>query len=270
MKGLNKYIVKDSSNVRTAIKQMDEGGIGFIIIVDKDEKVIGVVTDGDFRRAILNGKILDENVLSITNKKFKYLEKKYTEDEAKFYFKNGIVKYLPILENGKLADIISKEDLISKAEIELSNRQKLDLPVVIMAGGRGVRLDPFTRVLPKALIPIGKKPIIEIIMDEFAKYGMNHFYISVNHKKKMIKAYFGDNRSRYQIEYINESKRLGTTGALRYLIGKINKPFFTSNCDVIIKNDYSSIVQFHQDGKFDLTLVGSMNHKRIPYGVCSI
>ena len=269
MKELNKYIVKDTSNIRTAIKTMDRGGIGFIVIVDKDEKVIGIVTDGDFRRALLKGKTLIENVLSITNNKFKYLEKGYTEDEAKFYFKDKIVEYLPILEKGKLVDIISKEELEGRVDFELSNKKKLNLPVVIMAGGRGTRLDPVTRVLPKALIPIGEKPIIEIIMDEYSKYGMNHFYISVSHKEKIIKAYFNGFESGYQIEYINESKPLGTAGALRYLLGRINKPFFTSNCDVFIKNDYSSIVQFHQDGKFDLTLVGCMKHQRIPYGVCT-
>jgi len=269
MKELNEYIVKDTSNIRTAIKTMDRGGIGFIVVVDKDEKVIGIVTDGDFRRAILSEVHLKENILLITNKDYKYLRKGYSQNEALDYFKGNIVEFLPVLENGKLVEIISKDDLYNQFDIELQKKQNLDLPVVIMAGGKGNRLDPFTRILPKALIPINEKPIIEVIMDEYAKYGINFFYISVNYKEKMIKAYFEDNSSGFHIEYINESKPLGTAGALRYLIGKINTSFFASNCDVIIKDDYSKIVKFHQEGKFDLTLVGSMQHQTIPYGICT-
>lgn len=269
MKEIDKFIVKDSSNIRNAIKQMDKCGMGFIIIVGKNEEVTGVVTDGDFRRAILNGVRLKENILLITNKNYKYLTKRYSQKEALDYFKGKLADFLPVVENGKLVEIISKNDLYNKGNIELPKKQNLDLPVVIMAGGKGTRLDPFTRILPKALIPIGEKPTIEIIMDEYAQYGMNHFYLSINHKGRMIKAYFEDHEGKYQIEYIYESKPLGTAGALRHLVGKINKSFFTSNCDAIIKVDYSKIVKFHREGKFDLTLVGCMKHQRIPYGVCT-
>lgn len=269
MKDLEKYIVKSSSNIRTAIKQMDKGGMGFIIIVDKDEKVIGVVTDGDFRRAILSGVHLKENILLITNKNYKYLIKGYSQKEALNFFKGKIVEFMPVLENGKLVEIISKDDLYNQFDIELPKKQNLDLPVVIMAGGKGNRLDPFTRILPKALIPIGKKPVVELIMDEFAKYSITDFYMSVNYKDKMIKAYFEGYSSDYKITYIEEDEPLGTAGALKFLEGKFDGPFFISNCDIIIKSDYSDIVKFHEDKKDDLTLVGSMQHHRIPYGVCT-
>ncbi len=270
MRDLDKYIVKSSSNIRTAIKQMDKGGIGFIAIVDDKEKVEGIVTDGDFRRAILNGIDLEKNVLLITNKSYKYLTKGYSQNEALQYFKGTVVvEYLPVLENGKLIDIISKDDLSNKDEFEIFKRKKLNLPVVIMAGGKGTRLDPFTRILPKALIPVGEKPIIEVIMDEYAKYGMINFYISVNHKDRMIKAYFEDRKSDYNFTYINEDKPLGTAGSLKFLEGKFNDPFFVSNCDIIIRSDYSKIVKFHKANKYDLTLVGSMQHQTIPYGVCT-
>ena len=107
--------------------------------------------------------------------------------------------------------------------------------IMIMAGGKGVRLDPFTRILPKALIPIGEKPVIEIIMDEYARQGMRTFYISVNNKSKMIKAYFGDQDSDYNIAFIDEDKPLGTAGSLKFLSDKFDSPFFVSNCDVIEK-----------------------------------
>lgn len=137
-----------------------------------------------------------------------------------------------------------------------------------MAGGKGTRLDPFTRILPKALIPVGEKPVIEIIMDEYARYGMKNFHISVNSKSKMIKAYFGDQDSDYNISFIDEDKPLGTAGALRFLKDKFDNPFFVSNCDIIVRNNYYDILQFHKDGRYDLTVVGSMQHRTIPYGVC--
>lgn len=265
----HQYIVPESVDIRTAVQKMDEGGIGIIAVSDSKENIIGIVTDGDFRRAILGGADLKDNILSITNRNYKYLLKGYSEGEALDYLSHNLVEYLPILDNHKLVNIISIHDLKFKADKGSFKNRSLDLPVVIMAGGKGTRLDPVTRILPKALIPIGEKTIIEIIMDEYAGHGMTHFYISVNYKGKMIKAYFEDNQNGYHIEYISESKPLGTIGALRYLAGKFDKPCFVSNCDIIIKNDYSSILNFHREGNYDLTLVGSLHHQTIPYGVCS-
>lgn len=268
MKDIKKFIVSISANIRTAIKQMDKGGIGFLVIVDENEKVVGVVTDGDFRRAVLNGIHLTENISLITNTKYRYFVKGYSQKEAAEYFRDEVVKYLPVLENGKVVDLVNKDSLDYKITGTLAKGKMLNLPVVIMAGGKGTRLEPFTHILPKALIPIGEKPIIEIIMDEFAKYGMKDFFVSVNRKSKMIKAYFDDHGSDYNFTYVDEDKPLGTAGALKYLEGKFDSCFFISNCDIIIKSDYSAIVQFHKEYKYDLTLVGSLRHQIIPYGVC--
>lgn len=268
MKDIAKYIVSESVNIRIAVQQMDIGGVGFVAVIDAEGKMVGIVTDGDFRRAVLNGVSLDENVLKIANKTYKYLKSGYSREEILKYFKTTGVECLPILKNGKLVDVIFYSDLHDKNDIEQSRKESLDLPVVIMAGGKGTRLDPFTRILPKALIPIGEKPIIEIIMDEYARQGMRNFYISVNDKSKMIKAYFGDQGSDYNITFIDEDKPLGTAGSLKYLNDKVDSPFFVSNCDIIVKNNYYDILKFHKDGGYDLTVVGSIQHHTIPYGVC--
>lgn len=269
MKNLNKYIVYQNENIRDAIKKMDKGGIGFVVCADSCENVIGVISDGDFRRAILNGISLSENVLQITNKNFKHLTKGYLKENVLGLFRKTVVQHIPVLENGKLREIIMKEDFFHNKDKE-KGRAVLNTPVVIMAGGKGTRLDPFTRILPKALIPIGNKSIIEIIMDEYAKYGMTNFYISVNHKAQIIKAYFEDKDIGYKIKYIDESQLLGTVGALKLLENKLDSTFFVSNCDIIIKDNYNTIYEFHENEKFDLTLIASMQHNRLPYGVCEI
>jgi dTDP-glucose pyrophosphorylase len=249
---------------------MDMGGVGFIAVTDEERRMVGIVTDGDFRRAVLNDVGLDENVLKITNRNYKYFEVGHSKEEIHEYFKNAAVECLPILENGRLVDVIFYSDLFDKDDVERSKKDYLDLPVVIMAGGKGTRLDPFTRILPKALIPIGEKPVIDIIMDEYAKQGMSVFYISVNNKSKMIKAYFGDQDGGNKITFIDEDKPLGTVGSLKFLIDKIDGPFFVSNCDILVKNSYFDIFKFHKSGGYDLTVVASVQHYTIPYGVCNI
>jgi dTDP-glucose pyrophosphorylase len=268
MKDIAKYIVSESVNIRIAVQQMDIGGVGFVAVTDTEGRMVGIVTDGDFRRAVLNGVSLDENVLKIANKNYKYLKRGHSREEILQYFKTSGVECLPIIENGKLVDVIFYSDLSDKNDVEQSKKGNLDLPVVIMAGGKGTRLDPLTRILPKALVPIGEKPVIDIIMDEYARQGMRNFYVSVNNKSKMIKAYFGDQRSDYNITFIDEDKPLGTAGSLKYLNDKVDSPFFVSNCDIFVKNDYCDILKFHKDGEYDLTVVASMQHYTIPYGVC--
>jgi len=146
----------------------------------------------------------------------------------------------------------------------------LNLPVVIMAGGEGLRLQPFTNILPKPLMPIGDRPIIEIIIDRFHGFGCNDFYLSLNYKSNIIKAYFNDLDHSWKMNYILEEKPLGTAGGLHFLRKKIKGPFFVSNCDILVEADYSDILKFHRQKKNRITLVGSMKNFKIPYGVCEI
>jgi len=139
-----------------------------------------------------------------------------------------------------------------------------------MAGGKGTRLDPFTRILPKPLIPINGEPIIKIIMDKFNEYQTKKFYVSINHQSRMIKAYFGDNNSEYDINYLEELEPLGTAGSLRYLVGKVSGPLIVTNCDIIIESDYNEMLAYHKENNNDITAVGAYRQYIIPYGVCEI
>ena len=266
---VDNYIVSSKDSIRKAIKKMDSAGIGIIIVTDDKKNVKSIVTDGDFRRAILHGIKLTSNISKISNTEFTYLNKGYLKKEAKNIFRKFQIQHIPIIEKGKLINILTGDtffDINDEGRVE----NKINLPVVIMAGGKGTRMDPFTRILPKPLIPVGDKAMLEVIMDEYAKFGMKNFYISINYKGKMIKAYLEDHESDYVFNFIYEDKPLGTAGALKYLEGKIYSPFFVSNCDIIINDDYTKIYEFHKKGDYALTLVGSMQHHTIPYGVCEI
>ncbi|OGT07439.1 MAG: hypothetical protein A2103_04180 [Gammaproteobacteria bacterium GWF2_41_13] len=269
MKNIERYTVNHKLNIRHAVKSINESGVGFAVVVDGKNKVIGVITDGDFRRAILNGVDLNESVLKITNKTFEYVQSGFSRGEAINLLKSGKIEFLPVLEKSKLIDILREED-IREITSKSFSAKKINLPVIIMAGGKGTRLEPFTKILPKPLIPIGDKSIMEIIMDEYAKYGMTNFYLSLFYKANMIKSYMEYLESDYKIEYIHELKPLGTAGALKYLEGKLNTPFFVSNCDIIIKENYNKIFGFHKNGNFMLTMVTAMRHVSIPYGVCDL
>jgi NDP-sugar pyrophosphorylase family protein len=194
----------------------------------------------------------------------------YTKEDARKIFANPMIMKIPVLKNGELIEVLLKEEFLSGEGQANFKKEKIDLPVVIMAGGKGARLDPFTKILPKPLIPIGDKSIIEVIMDNYAEYGMSEFFLSVNHKAKMVKAYFEEFSKNYHISYIEEDQPLGTAGALKLLEHKMRTPFFVSNCDVLIKADYSHVYKYHVEEKCIMTLVASMQHHVMPYGVCEI
>ena len=270
MREIDFYKIPLSFSIRKTIKRMDDGGIGFVVCVDDNDIVIGVISDGDFRRAVLSGISLEKRALEIINRDFIHVPVDYEAKDIANIFQKGIAQQIPVVDGGKLVDIITEESLYLHQKTIKYKRKKLNLPVVIMAGGKGTRLEPFTHILPKPLIPIGDKPIIEIIMDNYAKFGMTRFYVSVNHKAKMIKAYFEDFSEKYHILFIDEDKPLGTAGALKFLENKIKSPFFVTNCDILIETNYLEIYKYHKQGNYSMTFVGSMQHHIIPYGVCKI
>jgi len=177
---------------------------------------------------------------------------------------------LPIVDtHNSIFDLVVESDFLRKGEPS-ETKKKLNSKVVIMAGGKGTRLEPFTKILPKPLIPVGDKTILEWIMDEFALYGIDTFHFSVNHKSEMIKAYFSELKNKYKIHYVMEDSPLGTAGSLRLLNDDFKEDFFVTNCDIIIKDRYDKIWDYHKEGHFDITIVASLQHHTVPYGVCEL
>ncbi len=176
--------------------------------------------------------------------------------------KNSI-SAIPLLDNNKCVSDIIFLDEASKVE----PRKNLDLPVVIMAGGLGTRLYPYTKILPKPLIPVGEKPITEHIINRFNSFGCKDFSLIVNHKKNMIKAYFNELEKDYSVNFAEETEFLGTGGGLSLLKEKISSPFFLTNCDVLIEADYNDIYNFHIKNENLITVVCALKNVTIPYGV---
>jgi dTDP-glucose pyrophosphorylase len=266
---IDKFLILENSTIKEALKRIDKGAKKVIFVVNEKNRLVGSITDGDIRRWILKTGRINGHVEQIYNSQPFKVTEDFLKGEVKKIVLEKLIEAIPVVDkNNRIIDILFWEQLFSdKIEKKVAN---LNIPVVIMAGGKGTRLDPFTKIMPKPLIPIGEKPIIEIIMDKFAEFGMNKFFISVNYKAQMIKAYFEDQQSRYNLSFILENKPLGTGGSLKLIKNKITSSFFVSNCDVIINDDYTKIIDFHKKGQYKLTLVASIQHQIIPYGVCEI
>ena len=173
---------------------------------------------------------------------------------------------MPVIDSaGQLVKVIFWNDLFD--EPQKDNREKIDLPVVIMAGGKGTRLKPLTNIIPKPLIPIGDKTILEEIMDRFERIGCKRFYMSVNYKSDMMRFYLDRLEHKYNIDFFEEEKPLGTIGSVSLLMGKIDMPFFVSNCDIVIDQDMRDVYDYHNESHNDLTIVTAVKSLRIPYGV---
>ncbi|GBE29449.1 D-glycero-alpha-D-manno-heptose 1-phosphate guanylyltransferase [bacterium BMS3Bbin04] len=270
---LRDLTVTETVSIRQAIEAMDEHHLGVVLVVNDSGVLTGILTDGDLRRAILSNTRLDGAVSSVMMREPTALsENEATENTVLALLEDRGLRHLPIVDNeGKPTDLIAWNDLESaKLRETVATYRNLDCDVVIMAGGKGSRLDPFTRILPKPLVPIGDKPVLEVIMDDFRPYGVDHFYVSVNHMRKMIRVYLESVDLDSQVELVEEDKPLGTAGALQFIKGRVTKPFFVVNCDVLIRADYADIYDHHVSNGHKLTVVGSLKNHTVPYGVCEM
>lgn len=245
--------------VSEAMQKIDANTCGILMISDGDGKLVGCLTDGDIRRYLLSGGRLDGNVIEAANRHPKYAR---TFDEAASLFHKKNYVAIPVLdEEDKIVSIY-----LGNGELEVP-KVSLNIPVVINAGGKGTRLDPYTRVLPKPLIPVGELPIIEHIMQRFMGYDCNRFHIIVNYKKQILKGYFSEKEGEYDISWYEEEKPLNTGGGLTLLKGTLRETFFFTNCDNLLLSNYDSIIRFHKNHKNAITMICAYKNLQIPYGV---
>ena len=237
-----------------------------LLFVFSNEIFKGMLTIGDIQRAILKNIKLDEKISTILDYKKVYAYQEDSIEIIKHKMQELRAEAMPVIDKqGNLINIFFWDDLFGKNH--LISHKKINLPVVIMAGGKGTRLKPLTNIYPKPLIPIGEKTIVETIMDKFVSYECHDFYISVNYKAEVIKNYFDFLQNpQYKIHYFQEDKPMGTAGSLRLLKDKLHSTFFVSNCDILINENYADILKYHQSNHNELTVVAALKTYSIPYG----
>ena len=263
---LKKIVSADKTIIQT-MKMMDEAFTKLFLVFD-GEKFLGIVTNGDLQRAIIAHIPFDTPIKKIVKHEGKrYAYEKDSREWIKEWMLSWRAELMPILDSdGNLVDVVFWDDILSEVP-SVDNRPKIDLPVVIMAGGKGTRLKPITNVIPKPLVPVGEKTILEVIMDQFESIGCHKFFMSVNYKADMMKYYLSQLDHKYDVEFFMEDKPLGTIGSVSLLKGKISTPFFVSNCDSINEQDYRDVWDYHVKNHNDMTIVTMVKSFKIPYGV---
>lgn len=259
---LRKYLVSPSKTVRETISYMEENGLKAVLITTSDNVLLGLFSLGDIRHFFLRNGKLSSSITEAMNADpivFSSLS------EAEIRRKSKKLTIYPIVdEKRRIINVIDPNSTVSGAG---AGSLLGTVPVVIMAGGKGTRLYPYTKILPKALIPIGEYTITERIISSFQQYGCKSFYMILNHRASIIKSYFNEIEKNYEMVFEEEKEFLGTGGGLALLKGKIKCTFFLSNCDILINADLERIYKMHKQEKNKITFVCAMKDMAIPYGV---
>lgn len=260
---IDDLILAEGSSVLDAMRLLDETG-RCIIFLAPQGKLEAVMTDSDVRRYILRGGDLAGPAAGAANPHPRSLPVEQ-RSEARALLLRDSISALPLLDKeGRITDVVFAGGL------DIDTHKKAHLPVVIMAGGLGTRLYPYTKILPKPLIPVGELPIVEHIINRFVDVGCSEFTMVVNYKKNMIKSYFNDLAKPYQLDYVDEDTPLGTGGGLSLLKGRLHTTFFLTNCDILIDADFGDIYKYHKEKHNLITMVCAVKHFTIPYGVIEV
>ncbi len=271
---MKKLIITNNSTIKESLLRLEKNSQKCLMVVNNNDNFLGTLTDGDIRRAIIMG-------ANINNKIGPYIKKKSFTIEEEKYKKLSIGKInqifreyaaskidlIPVLnKKRKIIDILETQKNF-KQDIRIENRLN-KIPLILMAGGKGNRLKPFTDIFPKPLLPINNLPAAEHIFNFFNSSGVKKIFVSVNFKKDLIKSYFKDKH--YSIQYIEEKKMLGTIGAISYLKKKMKTDFFVSNCDTLLDINLNKFYDYHKKGNFHVTLVSAVKNYLLPYGSCEL
>lgn len=258
---MDEFISSPSSTVREAMRRIEKNKKGLLFVIDSDSKLIGSVSDGDIRRGILNGAQLDEPIFALMNSHPFYIsiQEQVTAD-LKFFEEKGF-KMIPVCdEEGKVLHLLSPDPE--------KNFSPVENPVVLMVGGRGIRLEPLTQNIPKPLLKVGNKPILQTILERLHLFGFRDIFLCTNYLSDHIEEFCGDGSAfGLNIRYFKEEIKLGTIGAVKYLEDHLNLPFLVMNGDLLTSLNYKSVLDFHIEHQAELT-IGSASYKTIvPYGV---
>ncbi len=269
---LRTLLISSDTTLKEAMQKLNDTAEQILFVTDEDDKLLGTVTDGDIRRGLISGFKFSDKVEKVMFKQFTsfFRDEPSKKEKAQKIMLREKIEQIPILDkNRQIIDAILWIDIFGKKE-SVKQKQFFANHVVIMAGGRGTRLDPFTKILPKPLIPINEKPIIEIIMDKLYKHSFHNFVFTLNYKKEYIKLFLRENSFPYNIDWVEEDDYSGTAGSLSLLKDKVKDTFFVLNCDTILNADYIDILKWHKENNNLMTLVGCHKEIKVPYGILEL
>lgn len=256
-----KVVVSPLYSIKDVLEVIDKEALRVALVVD-EQKLIGMVTDGDVRRGILRGIELSSSVSLIMNTKPVSASKSLSDNELKALMQSKKILSLPITNDQ--GELVGLKTLYETLAIE-----KRENPVFIMAGGFGTRLKPLTDDCPKPMLKVGGKPMLEILLDSFKRYGFYRFYISTHYLPEVIMNYFGDGSDfGIDITYVHEDVPLGTGGALSLLPESLPKePLIMVNGDILTNVDFSKVLNFHEKHQSDATMCVRDYEIKVPFGV---
>jgi dTDP-glucose pyrophosphorylase len=269
---LNSLLIPVYTTVKQAMQKLDETAEKILFVVDDKKRLLATLTDGDIRRAIIRGSGFTDSIDTVMNQKYVFLRWKPTPlvEEAKELMVVKEIEQLPILdEEGAIVDVILWTDVLDRKPLMTPVQSYMNY-VVIMAGGKGTRMDPFTRIFPKPLIPIEEKPIIEVIMDRFYKSGFQKFILTLNYKKEYIKIFLRESNMPYSVEWVEEPVFMGTAGSLSLLRDKLQETFIVANCDSLLDINVGEVLDWHKKQNAAMTVIGCYNEVKIHFGVLEL
>lgn len=257
-----KYVISEELTVKQTIEKMEKERIKAVVVVDKQNRVSGLFSNGDMRNFFLKGGSLSENIKEAMNE---HPHLYHSEEEIMMEREETRRVIYPIVDSQNC--ILKILDYERDPQVGKVSNALEQIPLIIMAGGKGTRLYPYTKILPKPLIPIGDLTITERIIQSFEKYGCQKVMMILNYKANMIKAYMSDLEKDYHVDFVEEKEFLGTAGGLSLLRDSIHSTFFLSNCDILIDADLECVYKTHKAKGNKITIVCSMKDVIIPYGV---
>jgi dTDP-glucose pyrophosphorylase len=258
-KNFTKHFIYTKDKIKIAVKKLDKLDNKFCLVIGRHNNLLGTITDGDIRRGLLKNYTMNDEVKKIYNKKPVITKKALTFIQIDNVLKKNNITFLPqINKNKKILEIYDSQN---KDKIKKINNYML-----IMAGGKGLRLRPLTNKVPKPLLLVNKKPIIEHIIISAKNEGITNFYVSINYLGYKIKKYLGDGSNLgVRIKYLEEKKPLGTAGSIS-LINKFNNPIFVTNADILSKIDFKEMINYHKVNRSNITIGAKIAYEKDNYG----
>ena len=263
MRSIESLKISPKASIKDALSLLDMNAVHIVLVVDDNDVLLGVVADGDIRRAILNKMSLESPVTKVmTLKPIVISEGESIKVAISMSMKHKIYQIPVVDEHNRVVDIKLIDDLLKPVR---KNK------VVLMVGGLGTRLRPLTDNIPKPMLEVGDKPILETIINRFKSHGFEDFIFCVNYKSELIQEYFKDGKSfGVTIQYIHEQQRMGTAGALSLIKGELTTPFFVMNGDLLTNVNFEYLLNYHESFNSTATMCVREYHHQVPFGVVEI